>query len=799
MIWCCAAFTLVGEQDSQEAQRARPAIMAASGLLSPAERAPGVDGRRDEPDDLRNDEISAFQYAPADLSDVAIEEPIDPWDAADVMRHRKKTDAWTKSRKKVHQWRAAVQEERPSLTTLHTDAMLLRNAAIPDAVWTVGDSSQGQCGHRSTADSPEIPHPAALDLQTLRDGIHGLYAGPYCTLAVTKTGQALGFGSGPFRSAAEPPPSPPPSHLASDGAPPIRVARPAGRAAAVRAGSVPGGAAAGAGLPGSALAAARAWAAVSSVGGDEATSESVASAAAIEFGDSSGSVLGDAVAGGSSAAAKAAAAFSFDRTEEAVHASIRRRAAEQATPTALSVLNAMPVHALAMGEDFCIALMDNGMVMAWGDGEEGKLGLGQPHSQSRPTIVDFLLPTHYAEVAKQADNRDELLKAGSRLIHTRGKAFQITSIACGARHTIALSSTAEVFTWGSGCMGQLGHSSRHDEMLPRPVEGLRSRGLRAQVVAAGAYHSCAIIGVSKRDAAQLFSWGDNEHGRLGHGDERTRTAPQEVHYHRLQPRRRLQPREDSRASFGFGFFSASSRGDWLGLETGHELQFFEVACGAHHTIALTRKGELYTWGADDASQLGHGLRVTQRLPTLLTTLQRPLHGTRRRMVSIADTRGLGCGRRFSAALTWGGEVWVWGQLGGVAFPRPTMLQRLQTATVVGIACGADHLAMVTGDLAELHARAEEAHVEDVRREAAEREHRNMQERVRQDLELRRAAEEQERARREEVLNEKRRVQLLGRLAKQRARMEGLQRRQGRRGRRRGKDEDDDGEADAKKK
>lgn len=75
----------------------------------------------------------------------------------------------------------------------------------------------------------------------------------------------------------------------------------------------------------------------------------------------------------------------------------------------------------------------------------------------------------------------------------------------------------------------------------------------------------------------------------------------------------------------------------------------------------------------------------------------------------------------------------------------------------------------------------------------------MQERVRQDLELRRAAEEQERARREEVLNEKRRVQLLGRLAKQRARMEGLQRRQGRRGRRRGKDEDDDGEADAKKK
>ena len=131
-------------------------------MLSPAERAPGVDGQRDTRDDLRHDEISAFQYQAASLSSVTLEEPIDPWDAADVMRHRKKTDAAAMSRKKMQQWRTAVQEERPSLTTLRTDAMLLRNVAIPNAIWTVGDSSQGQCGHSSPADSPEIPHPAAL-------------------------------------------------------------------------------------------------------------------------------------------------------------------------------------------------------------------------------------------------------------------------------------------------------------------------------------------------------------------------------------------------------------------------------------------------------------------------------------------------------------------------------------------------------------------------------------------------------------------------------------------------------------
>ena len=85
---------------------------------------------------------------------------------------------------------------------------------------------------------------------------------------------------------------------------------------------------------------------------------------------------------------------------------------------------------------------------------------------------------------------------------------QVTSIACGARHTLALTSTREIFTWGSGCSGQLGHGSRHDEMLPRPVQTFQSRGLKAQAIAAGAFHSCAVIGVSKAKSSQLFSWGE---------------------------------------------------------------------------------------------------------------------------------------------------------------------------------------------------------------------------------------------------------------------------------------------------
>ena len=121
--------------------------------------------------------------------------------------------------------------------------------------------------------------------------------------------------------------------------------------------------------------------------------------------------------------------------------------------------------------------------------------MGQQTSYDKPTMVDSLLPTAYAEVAKRSDRKDDLLKGGASLIRTRGKAFQVTSLACGARHTLALTSTQEIFTWGSGCCGQLGHGSRHDELLPRPLQGLhKTKDLRAHAIAAGAYHSAAIIG-----------------------------------------------------------------------------------------------------------------------------------------------------------------------------------------------------------------------------------------------------------------------------------------------------------------
>ena len=79
---------------------------------------------------------------------------------------------------------------------------------------------------------------------------------------------------------------------------------------------------------------------------------------------------------------------------------------------------------------------------SWGDGDEGKLGLGRPGSQARPTMIDFLMPSDFADAAGRSANKDALKRAGAKLIRSKGHGFAIGLISCGARHTAALSCEA---------------------------------------------------------------------------------------------------------------------------------------------------------------------------------------------------------------------------------------------------------------------------------------------------------------------------------------------------------------------
>ena len=90
-------------------------------------------------------------------------------------------------------------------------------------------------------------------------------------------------------------------------------------------------------------------------------------------------------------------------------------------------------------------------------------------------------------------------------------------ISTGARHSLVTSGKkGEIWSFGSGGRGRLGHGGDDDEAVPRLIEALS--GVVVKQVAAGYDHSMVLM----REGG-VFTWGYGRYGQLGHGNY-TRTV-----------------------------------------------------------------------------------------------------------------------------------------------------------------------------------------------------------------------------------------------------------------------------------
>ena len=87
---------------------------------------------------------------------------------------------------------------------------------------------------------------------------------------------------------------------------------------------------------------------------------------------------------------------------------------------------------------------------------------------------------------------------------------RVVSIASSENHSLAVTDRGDVFSWGSDRFGQLGHGKQgKEEGIPKRVEGL----LKRLVVVGVAVGDCHSICFSEK--GELFAWGSNQHGQLG--------------------------------------------------------------------------------------------------------------------------------------------------------------------------------------------------------------------------------------------------------------------------------------------
>ncbi|NXD83951.1 RCCD1 protein, partial [Halcyon senegalensis] len=63
--------------------------------------------------------------------------------------------------------------------------------------------------------------------------------------------------------------------------------------------------------------------------------------------------------------------------------------------------------------------------------------------------------------------------------------LEVSEVSCGSRHTAIVTRGGELYTWGWGKYGQLGHGDDTSSDQPRHVEYLAAKGLQAEEVVCG--------------------------------------------------------------------------------------------------------------------------------------------------------------------------------------------------------------------------------------------------------------------------------------------------------------------------
>jgi alpha-tubulin suppressor-like RCC1 family protein len=248
-----------------------------------------------------------------------------------------------------------------------------------------------------------------------------------------------------------------------------------------------------------------------------------------------------------------------------------------------------------------LAVDETGQIWSWGDGDYGKLGHGNSTQCPKPKPIEAL----------------------------RGKF--ITRVACGFKHSACVTLEGELYTWGMGDYGRLGHGGANEtQNLPKRVEAL-SNTLIVEV-ACGSAHTLAVAD----NRTSVYSWGDGDYGKLGHGDTNGKTLPTLIELLSVYTIKRVEAGDefsvaltDSGRVLSWGRNNANVLGHGdeghlnvpLIITTLEPFTIIEISVGASHCIALTDQRRVYTWGSNEDGQLGLGHKNPVNVPQLVESLK----------------------------------------------------------------------------------------------------------------------------------------------------------------------------------
>ncbi|CAN6461479.1 unnamed protein product [Victoria cruziana] len=342
----------------------------------------------------------------------------------------------------------------------------------------------------------------------------------------------------------------------------------------------------------------------------------------------------------------------------------------------------LDVHQILCGVRHAALITKQGEVFTWGEESGGRLGHGVDADVCRPQLVESLAVSiaehiscgeyHTCAVTVAGDlytwgdgtHNAGLLGHGTEISHWTPKrvsgpldGLHVSSVACGTWHSAVATLNGQLFTFGDGTFGVLGHGNRESTTYPKEVESLR--GLKTIKVACGVWHTAAIVEVivtqhgAHVSSRRLFTWGDGDKYQLGHGDKEARLVPTcvstlvDYNFHSLACGHSITV---GLTTSGHIFTMGSVAHGQLGNPqsdgkvpclvqdrlVGEYIE--DIACGSNHVAVLTSRSEVYTWGKGANGRLGHGDVDDRKTPCLVEALK------------DKHVRNISCGSSFTAVV-----------------------------------------------------------------------------------------------------------------------------------------------------
>ena len=258
---------------------------------------------------------------------------------------------------------------------------------------------------------------------------------------------------------------------------------------------------------------------------------------------------------------------------------------------------------ISAGLETSFGITSAGVLYAWGNGYEGKLGVNDTNDRNSPvTVVGGI--TNWSQVDASAGT------------------YFLWGFAA------AITSAGIMYAWGKNDYGQLGDNTTSSRSSPVTVVG----GITNWTQVSAGEEFCIGLNVS----GQMFAWGMNSEGQLGDSTTISRSSPVFVSggnggwnkinagFGDVSYRGSGYAITNNGIAYAWGSGTGGQLGDNAATNrsspvtvVGGITNWSQLSGGVRFCVGITNAGIAYAWGYNNAGQLGDGTTTAKSSPGLV--------------------------------------------------------------------------------------------------------------------------------------------------------------------------------------